>query len=113
MSGITLLFALLIAHAVCDYPLQGDWLARAKSHRIEVVPGQIIWPHALAAHAGIHAGAVWLLTGSALLGLLEMIAHAAIDWAKCDGRLSYNQDQLAHALCKVLWVVIFAGGIAP
>ncbi|MCA0318192.1 MAG: DUF3307 domain-containing protein [Proteobacteria bacterium] len=105
--------AMLIAHAVCDYPLQGDWLSKAKNHNLSLVPGEVIWPHALAAHAGIHAGAVWFLTGSIVLGALEFVAHCLIDWAKCDGRLSYNQDQALHVLCKVVWAVLLAKGLVP
>lgn len=29
---MTVLFALLIAHALCDYPLQNDFLSKAKNH---------------------------------------------------------------------------------
>jgi hypothetical protein len=93
---------LLVGHAVCDYPLQGDFLAKAKNHR-QQIPGFPFY-HALGAHAMMHAGAVALITGSWLLGVLEFIAHVAIDYLKCDGRTTLNQDQALHVACKIVWV---------
>lgn len=105
--ALKLLFALLIAHVIADYPLQGDFLARAKNHRIPV-PGAP-WYQALGAHALIHGGAVWLVTGMWWLGVMEIAAHALIDYAKCDGKISFNMDQSFHVLCKVSYVLILAG----
>ena len=100
---IELLAKLLIAHAVCDYPLQGDFLSKAKnpSAPISGVP----WQWAMASHAAIHAGAVWALTGSAWLALFEFVAHASIDYLKCVGVLTFSQDQWLHVICKVVWAV--------
>lgn len=95
---------MLIGHALADYPLQGDWLSRAKNHTLSLVPGEAIWPGALMCHAAIHAGAVQLATGSWVLAGAEFVAHAAIDHAKCAGRISYNTDQLLHVLCKAVWL---------
>ena len=36
---------------IADFPLQGDWLARAKNPNVEVVPGESIWRNAMAACA--------------------------------------------------------------
>ena len=101
---IETLFLLLVWHALADYPLQGDFLARAKS-RAAPIPG-VPWFQALGAHSLIHAGGVAWITGSLWLGLAELVAHALIDDAKCNGRLSFNADQAAHVVCKVWWVVI-------
>ena len=106
MNAALLFGALLVGHALADYPLQGDFLSRAKN-RTAPIPG-VPWYQALGAHALIHAGVVAYLTGLWWLGALEFIAHAVIDDAKCKGRLTFNQDQGLHALCKVLWVVAFA-----
>lgn len=103
---------MLIGHAVADYPLQGDWLSKAKNQTLSLVPGESIWPGALACHAAIHAGAVMLATGSWLLAGLEFAAHALIDWTKCSGRLSYNMDQALHVLCKLAWFGLLMMGIA-
>lgn len=103
---------MLIGHAVADYPLQGDWLSRAKNPTLALVPGETIWPGALACHAGIHAGAVWLATGSWLLASAEFAAHAAIDLAKCRGHLTYNGDQGLHVACKAVWWLALCAGVS-
>jgi hypothetical protein len=93
---------LILGHAVADYPLQGEFLARAKS-RFSPMQG-VTWYQALGAHAVIHGGAVALITGSLLLGVLETACHWLIDDLKCGRRISYNLDQLLHVLCKALWL---------
>lgn len=97
------LFALLVfAHALADYPLQGDFLAKAKAGAFApAVP----WWQAMGAHVVIHGGFVMLATGSLLLGTAEAVCHGLIDWAKCRGVLSFNEDQALHLLCKVMWVI--------
>jgi hypothetical protein len=110
-AAALLLFALLVAHALCDYPLQGDFLARAK--RRGGIPG-VPWYHALTSHALIHAGAVWMLTAEPILGLAELAAHWAIDYWKCEdaefGSVTqarrFDVDQALHVGCKLLWVVL-------
>jgi hypothetical protein len=103
VSGLELFAALVIAHAVCDYPLQGDFLARAKN-RTAPIPG-VPWYQALGAHALMHGGAVWLLTGSIWLGMAEVAAHCVIDDLKCRGRIGFNADQSLHIVCKALWAL--------
>ncbi|MBY0298993.1 MAG: DUF3307 domain-containing protein [Methylobacterium sp.] len=102
---------MLIGHALADYPLQGDWLSKAKNPALGLIPGEAIWPGALACHAAIHAGAVRLATGSWILAGCEFVAHGLIDYAKCTGRLSYNQDQLLHVACKLIWFFMLLGGL--
>lgn len=104
MSGLTLFGALIAAHALCDYPLQGGFLARAKNRTVPI-PG-VPWYQALGAHAAIHGGAVALLTGVPLLGLAEAVLHAFIDDLKCTGKIGFNTDQALHVLCKAAWVGI-------
>lgn len=101
---ILLLMKLLVAHALCDYPLQGDFLARAKNPRAPV-PG-VPWGYPMLAHSLIHGGAVAFCTGSPVLGVLETVLHAVIDYEKCAGRFSFAQDQIAHVLCNVAWVLM-------
>lgn len=97
------LCALLIAHALCDYPLQGDFLARAKDPCAGIRGVPWIWP--MAAHCGIHAGAVWAITGSGWCAILEFGLHLVFDAAKCCGELSFSGDQVAHVLCKVCYAI--------
>ncbi|MFN7930299.1 MAG: DUF3307 domain-containing protein [Blastocatellia bacterium] len=98
---VVLFFKLLIGHFLADYPLQGEFLAKAKNHK-QPIPG-VPWIQALIAHAAIHAGMVWFLTGSGVLGCFEFFLHLAIDGMKCEGTISFNVDQLLHWGCKALW----------
>lgn len=103
---LNLLVLLVAGHALADYPLQGDFLAKAKN-RAAPIPG-VPWYQGLLSHAAIHGGFVGVLTGSLTLGLAEFIAHCFIDDAKCMGRISYNTDQALHVGCKVAWVALLA-----
>lgn len=101
MGEVELFLLLIAGHALADYPLQGDFLSRAKN-RAAPLPG-VPWYQALGAHAVIHGAVVGLLTGSLLLALLETVAHAIIDDAKCTGKINFNEDQFLHVLCKAVW----------
>jgi hypothetical protein len=101
MTLPAMLFWLLVAHSLCDYPLQGEYLAAAKRKNSgHATP----WWIALSAHAFIHAGAVALVTGSILLGVCELVLHWSIDYAKCAGKFGFTTDQVFHVACKFLWV---------
>jgi hypothetical protein len=102
---MNLFLTLLVLHALCDYPLQGEFLAHAKN-RTAQIPG-VPWFQAMGAHALIQGGAVAMITGSWALGVAETICHFLIDDAKCRGLLSYNQDQFLHVGCKAVWVIVF------
>jgi hypothetical protein len=54
----------------------------------------------------MHGAFVSLATGSILLGILETMAHAIIDFGKCEGYYHIVTDQILHVECKVLWLVI-------
>jgi len=109
MNGFIELFALMVfTHALADYPLQGDFLSRAKNHTAPI-PGAP-WYQALAAHSVIHAGFVFLITGSAPLAALELAIHALTDHAKCAGLISYDQDQAIHIGCKIAWAALTVWG---
>lgn len=106
----SLFFFLLVGHVIADYPLQGDFLAKAKN-RAMPIPG-VPWRLALWSHALIHGGFVALLTNSVSLGVVETILHAWIDDLKCRGRITYGADQLLHVLCKVIYVLLVWGAYA-
>ena len=101
---IELFLLMVAAHALSDYPLQGDFLAKAKNHTAPIAG--VPFYQALGAHSAIHAGFVGVITGSIWLGLAEFIVHVATDYAKCDGRISYNTDQAIHIICKAAWVFL-------
>lgn len=100
------LFWLIVAHCVCDYPLQGDFLSRAKNHTSPIAG--VPWWIALIAHAAIHAGAVALITGSTFLALAEFVLHVYIDYMKCGGLTSFRTDQALHIACKIAWALLIA-----
>lgn len=99
---LDILLLLIAGHALADYPLQGDFLSKAKNHK-SPIPG-IPWYQALLSHSAIHGGMVGLITGSIWLGLAEFILHNLIDYGKCDGKITFNQDQALHIVCKLAWV---------
>ena len=111
------LFALAIGHALADYPLQGAFLADAKNRNTDPFPLTEkatsplgLWIHALTAHSLIHAGAVWVITGSVTCALVEVVLHWLIDFSKCEGWFGYTTDQLLHISCKVLYAAAITCG---
>lgn len=112
-SALVLFFALVIGHAIADFPLQGDFLSRGKNRH--VTPPQLadgrdgpksLWVYLMSVHCLIHAGFVWVITGYAVLALAEFILHWIIDHLKCDGRTTFEADQWLHILCKAAFVGI-------
>lgn len=101
---VELFLTLVFCHALADYPLQGDFLSRAKNHTAPL-PG-VPWYQALTAHAAIHGGFVGVVAGSVWLGLAEFVVHAITDYAKCAGVLTFNEDQALHIAWKVVWVLM-------
>lgn len=99
---MTLLY-LLGAHFLCDFALQGDYMARVKN---PVKPRAPEWFWALAGHSLIHGAAVCLILQNVWLGLAEADMHFLIDTLKCEGRLSYDNDQVVHITCKLIWLTI-------
>lgn len=110
---IEMFFYLVAVHALCDYPLQGDFLAKAKNHNDTEIckfMGSGFWVHALTAHSLIHGLGVGLITGFWWLGLCETLAHWVIDYGKSDNRYNIHIDQALHIVCKILWVVVVING---
>lgn len=105
MSALWVFFLLMFGHFLADYPLQGEFLAQAKNRNTEI--GKIFWKHALPAHAFIHGGFVALITGSLTLGVLEIIAHGYTDFLKCENKITLDQDQAIHIICKVVWTMLW------
>ena len=99
---------LLFCHALADYPLQGDFLSKAKN-RLAPIPG-VPWWQAMSAHVMIHSGLVFMVTGSALLATVEFIVHFLTDDAKCRGKLTFDQDQAIHVLCKLVYAGVLTYG---
>ena len=113
---MALFFQFLVGHALGDYVLQRDMMATAKNRRADIYksagagfPGWYYW---LISHALIHGGAVFLVSGSTLLGVIETILHSIIDFGKCEKWFGIHSDQALHILCKVIYVyVIYQGWV--
>ena len=109
------LFWLFVGHFVADYPMQSDFIARAKNRHnpMGYIPAgqtlQVHWPWVLSAHAATHAGAVALATGNPLFGVAEFVAHFLIDVAKCENVTGIHTDQMLHLACKVVWAWLAVG----
>ncbi len=115
-AAAAVFFALLVMHALGDFALQGAFLSRAKCRRADLSdffpdgPPRALWWNCLLGHALIHAGAVWLVTGFVVLALAELLLHTLIDFAKCEGWLSFATDQVLHRLCKLAYAVLILFG---
>ena len=112
-----ILFYLIAGHALADFALQSDSMAKGKNrHRkTEPPPGarfQPTWFYWLTAHSFIHGLMVSLITGIWWLGLAETIAHWAIDFGKCENWYGIHIDQLAHTACKIGWWLIILNLVA-
>lgn len=111
MTPLALAFGLVASHAVCDFALQSEAMAKGKNRHNRMAfappPGakfQVSWPYWLSAHAMIHGAGVALVTGIWWLGLAEAVCHACIDFCKCDNVYGINTDQALHYGCKCLWL---------
>lgn len=119
MPFVELFFWLLVGHALADYAFQSQYMASAKDHTNPENKGK--WPVLLGFHSMIHGGAVAFATGYIWLGILEVAAHFAIDYAKSagwfgQGARALRVDQGLHVACKVLWAIIalaLAAGSVP
>lgn len=103
---IEILTILIFFHFVMDYPLQGDFLSKAKNP-YNPIPG-IPWYQAMTAHSFMHAVPVGFFTGSPVLGVIEFGIHYITDMLKCRGNISYNMDQAIHIGSKIIYVLILA-----
>lgn len=106
---LTTWFMLLFVHFLADFPLQGDFLAKAKDPRNNPFE---IWFIALFAHSMIHAGFVFLLTESLGLALLMFVTHYAIDMFKCKGKMgegsmAFAIDQSYHMFVILVIAIIY------
>lgn len=105
-----MVWVLLLAHIIADYPLQPDWVIRLKQH-----------PAGLLVHSGIHLIVMMLLCGQATMVLVPylfviVVFHYAVDFVKIQvsrlfpnhTALAYVSDQMVH----ILSILLVAGWIA-
>lgn len=116
---VVLFFALLIGHSVADFALQNEFIATAKNRNANIdrffggnAAPKNVWIYVLSAHCLIHAGAVWLITGSIIFAALEFVLHALIDYAKSANCTNFQSDQLLHIACKLVYAILIAIGFS-
>lgn len=107
------LFALLIGHAFGDFVFQTEFISRHKNRHVGSVPPpgqrqQKVWLYVLTAHALVHGGITWTITGSLWLALAETVLHWVIDFGKCEGWYGIHRDQAMHIGCKVAYAAVMA-----
>lgn len=107
-----LFFLLLLAHAVTDFGLQSPWIAQAKnrhsgppsSYNPEIHgPVRPIWFIVMAAHAGMNAAGVYVVTRSIPLAVFEFAIHYTIDMLKGEGKYNLYVDQSLHVWTKFIY----------
>ena len=101
---MTLLLLLLFGHALADYALQSEFMAKAKNRHTPI--GHEYWPYVLAAHSMIHAGIVLIVTGSTGLCFIELITHFLLDYKRCEGHITLKTDQFCHVGLKVFYAAV-------
>ena len=108
MSHILIIFfTLMVLHALGDFALQSEAMAKGKNRHIKTTPppGQKYkpcWYWWLSAHALIEGGLIYLIFGNVVIGLVEVIVHFSLDFIKCDNVTTPNQDQAFHILFRVI-----------
>lgn len=111
ISDLLLFFKLVIGHALSDFALQNPDMAKYKNrnNKPDNVPtGQKTtpcWFYFMTAHALIHGGTVWVITGLPLMGLAETVNHWLIDYLKCENVTNPHIDQALHIGCKIVYIV--------
>ena len=92
-----------------DYVFQRSIMATSKSRHAEIFKTASRrfppWYYWLLAHSLVHGGAVFLVTGSVALGLIETGLHTIIDFSKCEGWINVHVDQGLHIACKLVYVL--------
>ena len=112
---LELFFILLCGHAIADFALQSDVMAKGKNRHTIVVPpkGQKFipcWPYWLTAHALIHGLSVTLILPTInawKYGVAVAILHWIIDFIKCENWTNPHIDQALHVLTIVGILYVF------
>ena len=106
--GPTTTFALMISgHILGEFAFQPDAMFAGKDGSAKTVSRNIPWQYWMLGHSTIHGVLVGHITGSPLLGLLEVASHFLIDhYRTTDKRITFWQDQVLHVMCKVSWMAV-------
>lgn len=113
-----LVIMLVFSHYLCDFALQSSTMAKMKSKVDDIGQKefnngmwrgqkyQLTWYYWLTAHAIIHGGVVYLLTGYVVLFWITMLTHFMIDYLKTNKLTNIHQDQGMHHAVILLEVLI-------
>lgn len=108
IAWVTKLFLLLCGHAIADFALQTEWIAKHKNRHNKSTPPtgqkqQSVWAYVLTAHSLIHGLMVYLVTSRTDIALAETAIHWITDFGKCENWYGIHADQCVHISCKILW----------
>jgi len=111
---IEIIFWLLCAHFISDYPLQSPEMGKYKNKRNSPIPPKgakpvSVWFAYLTAHSFVHAALSALVVGP-LFGFIIGVCHFTQDYLKCKIQYSPNIDQIIHIIILILIAVIVMGG---
>ncbi len=106
---LALFAAFVVIHALADFPLQGDYIAKQKTR--SQADNNSTWIIALTAHCVIHAGGVWLVSGSLAFGFAELVLHSLIDIGKGEEKFGLVADQMMHVSCKLAYALLITYGM--
>jgi len=117
MSGLYLLFPLLMGHAVADFALQSADMAAGKRGGGGTVPAgqkpQVTWVYWLTAHSLIHGAAVMVITGGIYMAAFATAAHFLVDFGKTRNHYGIHVDQTLHlvTLAIIAFVYTLVGAV--
>lgn len=110
MSGLYLLFTLLMGHAVADFALQSDAMAQGKRGGGTVPAGQkpqVTWVYWLTAHSLIHGAAVMVITGGVYMAAFATAAHILVDFGKTRNHYGIHVDQTLHLVTLAIIALVY------
>jgi hypothetical protein len=126
LEYLRLFFILWALHALADFALQSDVMAKGKNRNLEgenkkrlvkegiVKEGEFkkCWFWWLSGHALIHGGLIALVFPAFWwLGVMETFAHFLIDFIKCDKKTNPHQDQFLHVSLRLFYALIIVIGM--
>lgn len=106
MTLYAMIVALVLAHLVADYTLQGDNVATGKNRNLDPAKFGVPWYYWMAGHAATQALLVGFICNSMLFGMIEFVLHFVIDTGKCEKKYGIHVDQALHIICKIAYVVL-------
>ncbi len=104
------IFMLIFGHALADFVLQPEAMGYGKNRNDKIHDNEHslfpVWYYWLTAHALVHGGIVYMITGNIWLGVLETVLHWITDFAKNEGWIGMHQDQSIHIGSKIAYAFL-------